>query len=249
MLWFSSHKRQISLPSIDLHNHLLPGVDDGFQEVTQSLEAIKLLANVGVKNIVFTPHMNPDVFPKNTEKVIRASYQRFREQIPADLGITTSLAAEYMIVHNFENRATNPELLLHGDNSILIEMSYYFRSQNLEQTIFELNMAGKHPILAHPERYIYMAEKLEDFEKLQDMGCLFQMNWMSLTGAYGKASLKILQYLLSHDMYSFIATDLHTIHHLHNILSIHLSHSMSTAIERLIEKEQKEIKKMNYHFE
>ena len=205
----------------DIHNHLLPGVDDGFQHTADSLQAIKRMADAGCRDFVFTPHLNPDVYPDMDEPAHTLAYQRLTAQIPSEWGVTTALAAEYMVVNGFEDRVSSKadEMHTYPDGSILIEMSYFYRSPNLEQTLFELNMAGLKPILAHPERYLYMLECLKDFDRLQDMGCRFQMNFMSLTGTYGKASLKILSHLLRHNMYSFVATDLHSLSQLDKILA------------------------------
>lgn len=215
-------RKPITLKQADIHNHLLPGVDDGFRHQRESLAAIKRLADAGVKDITFTPHMNPDVYPEESEEHFKEVYGQFAPTIPAEWGVTTHLAAEYLIVNNFQNRVPAGGLLTFPDNSILIEMSYYFRSENLEESVFALTSEGYRPILAHPERYLYMADCLEDFERFKDMGCRFQLNWMSLTGAYGEASLKILYHLLNRGMYDFIATDLHSLHQLDAILNIRL---------------------------
>lgn len=211
----------MKLPVKDIHCHLLPGVDDGFQHASDSLNALSRMAESGCRELVFTPHLNPDVYPGVAESRHREVYEVFREQIPAELGITTSLAAEYMVVNGFEDRVSSraDELLSYSDGSILVEMSYYYRSKNLEQVLFELNMAGLNPILAHPERYLYMADSLSDFDRIVEMGCRLQMNIMSLTGTYGRQSLCILDYLLKRDMYSFIATDLHSLNQLDRILA------------------------------
>lgn len=211
----------MKLPVKDIHCHLLPGVDDGFQHASDSLNALSRMAESGCRELVFTPHLNPDVYPDVAESHHREVYEVFREQIPAELGITTSLAAEYMVVNGFEDRVSSraDELLTYSDGSILVEMSYYYRSKNLEQVLFELNMAGLNPILAHPERYLYMADSLSDFDRIVEMGCRLQMNIMSLTGTYGRQSLCILDYLLKRDMYSFIATDLHSLNQLDRILA------------------------------
>lgn len=222
MLWFKKKNSSapLTLSARDIHNHLLPGVDDGFSDAEDSLKAIRMMAEAGVKEIVFTPHMNPELFVDSDERKLRKTYDSFARLIPPELGIKTSLAAEYMCIKDFEHRASDPELLTYEDGSILVEMSYYFRSQNLEKAVFELVMAGRKPIVAHPERYLYMADCLTDFDRLADMGCRFQMNYLSLTGAYGPASVKILNYLKKRDLYSFTATDLHTIPQLEKILSI-----------------------------
>lgn len=209
----------MELVSRDIHNHILPGVDDGFAHVADSLEAIKTMAARGCKEFVFTPHMNPDVYPDMTEAIMRKTYADFVQKIPAEWGVSTALAAEYMVVNDFEERAEHPEeLLTFSDGSILIEMSYFFRSSNLEQALFDLNLAGLNPILAHPERYLYMVGCRKDFERFQDMGCRFQINYASLTGKYGPDSLKILDYLFDQDMVSFVSSDLHSLSQLDSIL-------------------------------
>ena len=220
------HKQPITLAKRDIHNHLLPGVDDGFRSADDSIRAIQKMVQNGVSEIVFTPHMNPDVYPDESETHFREVYTDFKEKINCSLSIvncqfSTALAAEYMVVKDFERRVTDhlDELLTYPDGSILIEMSYMYRSRNFEDVIFELNMAGVKPIVAHPERYLYMADCLEDYDRWVDMGAQLQLNYLSLTGQYGEASMKILRHLLKHNMYSFAATDLHSNAQLDRILS------------------------------
>lgn len=214
------HVEPLSLGERDIHCHILPGVDDGFTSAESSIEALRIMASKGIKEVVFTPHMNPDLYVGMTEADLRTAYSEFVKRLPQDIGIRTSLAAEYMIVKDFEQRAADPELLTYEDGSILIEMSYYYRSPNLEQTVFRLVMEGKKPILAHPERYSFMEDCLEDFDRLHEMGCRFQMNYLSQSGIYGPSSIKIMEYIRSHGWYSFHATDLHSIHQLEKILAI-----------------------------
>lgn len=226
MFWFTK-KENIHLLSQDLHNHLLPGVDDGFRNADDSLRAIETMVANGVAKLVFTPHMNPDVYPKESEAHFREVFAEFKEKLTSTLalrqgeGVDTALAAEYMVIKGFEDRVASraDELLTYEDGSILIEMSYMYRSRNLENVIFELNMAGLKPIIAHPERYLYMVDSLSDYERWMDMGARFQMNYLSLTGQYGAASMKILRHLLDNEMYSFVATDLHSNAQLERILT------------------------------
>ncbi len=210
---FNIFKRsKFALESRDIHSHILPGVDDGFSDINDSIEAIKRLSDKGVRELVLTPHINPEIFHKNSESFLREQYEQFISHIPSEIEMSISLAAEYMIVPGFEKRSSDPSLLLYEDNeSILVEMSYLYRSPNLEDAIFNLLMDGKKPILAHPERYTYMADCLEDFDKLAESGCRFQMNYLSLTGGYGPQSMKILSYLKKQNLYSFSATDLHSL--------------------------------------
>lgn len=235
-------KETVTLGEHDLHNHLLPGVDDGFKHTGDSLHAIRLMAEAGVRHITFTPHMNPDVYKDESEQHFREVYAEFAPMVKQHLAerlpgteMKLNLAAEYMVVKGFEDRAANraDELLCHPDGSILIEQSYFYESPNLEQAVFELCMAGKKPILAHPERYLYMAGQWEQFDKLVEMGCRLQMNLMSLSGTYGPASMKILHHLLDHGMYTFCATDLHTVPQLHKILSLEIDSKMMEQVREL----------------
>lgn len=209
----------MQLKSTDIHNHLLPGVDDGFGSAEESLEAIRGLSAAGVKELVFTPHINPDVYPGSDEDRMRRVYEEFRPLLPD--GLKTSLAAEYMICADFEKdiarRAGN--LLCYEDKSILVEMSFLFGSPNLDKSLFELQMAGFKPVLAHPERYLYMADCLEDFDRLHENGCRFQLNYISFAGVYGRDSVKIIRYLARRGYCDFVATDLHSIYQLERILS------------------------------
>ena len=222
MFDFLKRKQNITLAKRDIHNHLLPGVDDGFRNAEDSLRAIQTMVEHGVREFVFTPHMNPDVYPNESESHFREVFEKFNFQLSTfNFQLEAALAAEYMVVKDFERRVTDhaDELLTYPDGSILIEMSYMYRSRNFEDVIFELGMAGLKPIVAHPERYLYMADQLEDFDRWVDMGARLQMNYLSLTGQYGAASMKILTHLLKHNLYSFIATDLHTNAQLDRILT------------------------------
>lgn len=207
----------MKLDNCDIHSHILPAVDDGFQNAEESLQAIRRMADMGCREFVFTPHINPDVYRDTTEDGLRSVYESFENSIPAEWGVKTHLAAEYMLVDGFEERLNDPGLLYLPDGSLLIEMSYYYRSDNLERVIFELQMQGRTPVLAHPERYSYLASDLEFFEKLRDMGCRFQMNRLSLGGCYGRESTKILHYIHRNGWYDYMATDLHSLAQLDTI--------------------------------
>ena len=222
--------KEVGIGKRDIHNHLLPGVDDGFRNAEDSLKAIKRMADQGCKEIVFTPHMNPDVYPDENEAHFREVYDDFITRIPADWGVETWLAAEYMVVKDFQKRAADKELLTYKGGSILIEMSYYYLSENIEETVFALNTEGHRPILAHPERYLYMADNLHKFDRLRDMGCQFQLNRLSLSGIYGGESLKILNYLLSRGMYDFMATDLHTLSQLDKLADIKVRNKIAALL-------------------
>ena len=207
----------MKLSSTDIHCHILPGVDDGFSTPEDSLEAIRRMSEAGCSEFIFTPHLNPDVYPESSEAALIKAYNEF---LPSLKGIDTHLAAEYMVVKDFDRRVEEDpkSLLTYPDGSILIEMSYYFPSTNLKDVIFQLGLAGLSPILAHPERYSYMADDLDAFTELRHMGCRFQLNLLSLTGVYGPASIHIIRHLAKKGWCDFFASDLHSLAQLDRIL-------------------------------
>lgn len=205
----------------DWHCHLLAGVDDGVRKISDSERILREMKAAGVTTVVHTPHFNPEIFPSNTEESIRDAFNRYVDALPPDCldGMNISLAGEYMVVNGFENRNMSG-LLQIEPGKVLIEMSYMYPSATMEQTIFNICMAGLTPVIAHPERYLYYADKLETYDRLADMGALFQLNLLSLSGCYGRASVRILEYLLGKGMYSYAGTDTHTPHHFRNIAAL-----------------------------
>jgi len=211
--------RQLEFTS-DCHCHLLPEVDDGVKSFEEAVECLRLLRDSGVGAVILTPHINPDVFPDNTEEFLQVRFEEFVENLPEDLRchadgpdagqMEISLGAEYMIVPDFEKRDMS-SLLHFQPGKVLIEMSYLFPSANMEQVLFENSLAGITPVIAHPERYLYLADSLEIFERWHDMGAEYQMNILSASGAFGRQSLKILRYLHDCGWYSCIGSDAHSL--------------------------------------
>lgn len=200
---------QLGLSS-DCHCHLLPGVDDGAGSLGEACEVLSEMLRMGIRSVVLTPHLNPEVYPGNDESMIRERYREFLSGLPEDIssGMDMSLGAEYMVTDGFEDRDPS-ELIEFQRGKILMEMSYMYPSANMEKAVFNIVMSGRVPVIAHPERYLYYAGRMERFEKLHDMGAEFQMNVISLSGAYGAGSMSILKFLLKKGWYSYVATDTH----------------------------------------
>ncbi len=198
----------------DIHSHILPGVDDGAGDVESSCGILRALIGCGVERVVLTPHVSGGLYPNSTSQ-LRAGFDRLNAAIDPDIKdrVALRLGAEYMIDEDFP---AIDDKLVYNDNHILVEMSYSQRSINLLDAVFQLVEDGYDPILAHPERYVFYfgAGKpscLGEIEKLLDMGCSMQLNVLSLTGAYGSASLDNVKYFLDHDWYSYVATDIHSL--------------------------------------
>ena len=198
----------------DVHSHILPGVDDGSPDRDESVAILTEFQRLGIQNVILTPHVSRSMFPNKADD-LQARFADFVPALPETLRsqMHFHLASEYMVDDFFA--AGGDRLTWPDGKHILIEMSYYERSREIRDMIFNLQMDGLQPVLAHPERYVFyqkVFDKKKGVRELQeffDAGCKLQLNVMSLSGAYGEASLGIVHWLLDHDMYSFIGTDVH----------------------------------------
>ncbi|HEX7868680.1 MAG TPA: CpsB/CapC family capsule biosynthesis tyrosine phosphatase, partial [Chryseobacterium sp.] len=123
-------------------------------------------------------------------------------------------AAEYFMDDWFERHFQNEKLLVLKDNYVLVEMSYLNAPIRLYNILFDLQVAGYIPVLAHPERYTFYYKNFSEYEKLKKAGCLFQLNLLSTVGYYGSEITKITEELLKKGMYDFAGTDVHHMRHI-----------------------------------
>ena len=189
----------------DCHSHILPGVDDGVSDMETSLSILAAYEKLQIREVWCTPHVMEDI--PNTTEGLKA---RFEELKAAYHGpVQLNLAAEYMMDGLFLERLENDDLLTHGHegNSLLVETSYYTPPMDLRGILESIQRKGYFPILAHPERYLYM--KISDYEPLKKMGLRFQLNLASLSGAYGEDAVKKAHHLLKEGSYNYIGSDIH----------------------------------------
>lgn len=200
---------------IDIHSHILPNIDDGSKSFEESLSLIKRLHSFGVKNSVATPHIMDGVWDNNSETINNKLFDLknyLKKQDVVD--ITIRAAAEYLLDSNFEKLLDTEKLLTIKDNYLLVEMSYLNPPINLKELLFKIQIAGYKPILAHPERYVFYHNSYQEYLKLKESGCLFQLNLLSLSNYYGSSTQKITKKLLKENLFDFAGTDTHTHRHL-----------------------------------
>jgi protein-tyrosine phosphatase len=199
----------------DLHSHLLPGIDDGSQDINTSLELLKGMQALGFKKVVTTPHVLWEMYP-NTPEIIHSKVEGLLKAA-ADAGIDILLraAAEYFIDEHFQQvlRQKQP-LLTIQNNIVLVEFSMITAPMDLMDVFFEMQLQGYQPLIAHPERYIYLHGRKTFLEELKNCGCQFQLNLLSLTTHYGTAVQELAEYILKRNMYDYAGTDLHGEKHL-----------------------------------
>lgn len=195
---------------IDIHSHLLPGIDDGSKSLENSLELIEKLQACGICKFITTPHTMAQVYP-NTPEIITEKKEEL-SQVLSEKGLDVELdaASEYLLDHEFFGKLDRGEILSFGKNKyILVEMSFFNAPNNLRELLFEIQLRGYKPILAHPERYNFYHGDLKEYQKLKNLGCAFQLNLLSLTSHYGKHVQKTSYKLLKEGMYDFVGTDTH----------------------------------------
>jgi protein-tyrosine phosphatase len=213
-----------SIVKTDMHSHILPGIDDGAGDIETSLELIRGLKELGYQKLIATPHIMWDMY-RNTPGIINRKLDEVREAVAKEgIDIEINAAAEYFLDEHVEDllRTKEPMLAI-NDNRVLVEFSMAFPSLNIKDILFEMQMQGYQPIIAHPERYTYLSRNKEFYDELRDIGCLFQLNILSLGGGYGKSVTELAQYLLKNNFYSLVGTDMHHTGHLADLGNTHLT--------------------------
>jgi protein-tyrosine phosphatase len=225
---------------VDIHSHLLPGIDDGAKDLDASIALIKKMSFYGIKSFITTPHILGDVYP-NTPKIIKSKLKTVKDELLKRniTDISIDAAAEYMIDEQFSAIIEkNEELLTLKNNHVLVEMSYFSPPINLYEVLFQLQLKGYKPVLAHPERYNYYHTDFKSYYKLKQAGCLFQLNLLSLTDHYGKGVQKTAEKILKENLYDFVGTDTHHQRHLEMLLKIGTKSNFK-KIKHLIDNNKK----------
>ena len=199
---------------VDIHSHVLPGIDDGAQTIEDSQFLLESMIDLGFAKVITTPHTKSSVW-ENTPQSIAKAKKEVDQNLP-DLSKNVSLqtASEYYMDEEFVNLFKSEKLLTLKNNYVLVEMSYLNPPIQLYDILFELQLEGYQPILAHPERYTFFHSKMKEYDKLKKAGCKFQMNLLSSVGYYGKDVLLAADKLLQNEMIDFVGSDIHHQHHL-----------------------------------
>ena len=204
---------------VEFHSHLIFGVDDGCETIEQSIELLRGFEKLGMRKVITTPHVMSD-FYKNSRDNVYPLRDQIRARLKEEnIQIEFDAAAEYMIDDGFEKKIAAGNMLTFGPEGkhILVELPFMNEPPNLGSCLFELQIAGYKPILAHPERYLYYANDREKYLELKDRGILFQLNMLSPLGYYSKPVADAAQYLVQQNLIDLVGSDTHHIRHM-NIL-------------------------------
>ncbi len=198
----------------DIHCHIIPGVDDGARNVETSIELIEAMQGFGISRIIASPHVTQDTFENDSSTLDPAMELLNAELKRRGNDMRISHSAEYRIDELFQRRLDANELMLLPNHHILIENSFIQEPWNLDDLVFNLQVKGLTPILAHPERYAYYYNNKDRYRRLHDAGLRMQINLLSLAGAYGKAERAIALHLIKNNLVDFIGTDIHNRSHI-----------------------------------
>ena len=206
---------------IDIHSHILPGIDDGAKTLEESVQLVTEMDGWGFERLTCTPHITKKF--RNTREIIQEKFDILNNALSANgLSIDLRMSAEYRL-----NPETWPEILKSGlfmpieDRYILMEFPINEPSDmgdlNPMEEFLKVMSLGLTPILPHPERYFYLQH--DDLLRYVDAGVKIQSNYGSLAGVYGSEVCKRAQALIDERIVSFLATDMHNMQYIKTISS------------------------------
>lgn len=213
--FLSKKSEPVKLPfTTDIHCHLLPGVDDGSPDVETSIELVRRMGEWGIKRIIATPHITEGTF-QNTPDILDPALEELETGLlKAGIDMPLSRASENRIDDFFREQLSVGQITTFPNKYILVENSFIQEPWQLDQFLFDLKIQGYRPILAHPERYhYYFEEHPERYDAIHRAGTLFQINVLSLAGAYSKVEKRVAEKLIEKGYVDFLGTDLHNFRH------------------------------------
>jgi protein-tyrosine phosphatase len=236
---FGIFKKKVNEPAdlsglvADMHNHLIPGIDDGATDLESSIVMIRAMHALGYRKFIATPHVQWEMF-KNTHQIIENGARLVQQRLAeTEMKVEFRGAAEYYLDEHVDDLLEkNIPLLTIHKNMVLVEFSFIRQPMDLKEKLFQLQIKGYQPIIAHPERYLYFGAHKNLYDELHAMDCIFQLNLLSLVGYYGKKQEELAHYLIKKKYVSLLGSDLHNLRHI-NILRA--STTISQTVNKLLD--------------
>lgn len=196
---------------VDMHSHLVPGIDDGSRTPEESLTILKKLKQLGMSRWITTPHVFFEYYPNDTNSIKKGmnglvEYLNMQEET---FDITCS--AEYYFDENLHRSVISKDVIPFGDRFLLVETNMFSEPLDLDDFIFQSGLSGYKLVLAHPERYQYLAGNFQRIEELRDKGVAMQVNMLSYLGYYSPDARKMARQLTDLGMVDFLGSDCHNI--------------------------------------
>ena len=219
---------------IDLHCHILPGLDDGPRDLETSLEMARMAVADGITTIACTSHILPGLYPNTSAKLIAATDRLCCALHQSDITLDLVCGADAHMDVQFAQKLSRREIPTIADSRyVLVEPPYHVAPIRMEQFIFEILLTGYVPILTHPERLRWVSERYSIFERLARRGVWMQITAGSLTGRFGREPRYWAERMIDEGRVHVIATDAHDTRH----RPPDLSRGFETAARRAGERE------------
>ncbi|MFZ7095375.1 tyrosine-protein phosphatase [Luteimonas dalianensis] len=195
---------------IDLHHHLLPGIDDGAADLAMALEMARMAVADGIRTVACTPHIYPGLY-ENTGEGIRAAIAAFQAELDA-AGIPLRLvegADVHLAPGLVDGIKTGAVPTLAGSRYLLLEPPHHVAPPNFEQEVFNFMAAGCVPVITHPERLTWVEQHYPTFVELARRGAWMQITGGALTGRYGRRARHWGERFVGEGHCMILATDAH----------------------------------------
>ena len=212
----------LSVLGCDVHSHFIPGIDDGAQNLGQSIELLTAMRELGYRKVITTPHSMADGY-RNPPENILGGLEKLRAEVRrVGLDIEVDAAAEYYLDHDLEQRVVKREVLTFGDKLLLFELPFIGEPAMLKHVVFQMQTHGYRPVLAHPERYSFWYNDFGKYTEMKERGVLFQLNLVALSGAYGPQAKQLAERMIDAGYYELLGSGCHNMNHvqaIHNTLT------------------------------
>lgn len=193
---------------IDFHSHILPNIDDGSRSLNETIHILKEAQKAGFTKIISTSHYIDGYYEANEDqraKLLNEVKENFQ-------GMELYLGNEIYITNQMTDLLSEKKAsTINNSKYVLFELPMNTKAMDVKEVVFRLMEKGYVPIIAHPERYKYVKENIEYVRELADMGVLFQSNYGSSIGMYGKKAQKTQKKLLEEGLIQFFGSDVHTV--------------------------------------
>jgi protein-tyrosine phosphatase len=195
---------------IDLHSHILPGMDDGSKSLEMSFEMARAYVDQGVKYVACTPHILPGLY-KNSGPQIKFATKRFQKELDeSSIPLRLLSGADNHIVPGFVESLRSGHLLAIGSTRyVLVEPPHHVAPAQLERLFFEILAGAYIPILTHPERLKWIGNAYDKMQRLVERGVWMQVTSGSLLGRFGRDARYWAERMLDEDLIHILATDAH----------------------------------------
>lgn len=194
---------------IDIHHHLLYGIDDGPKDIDSSVAQAEAAAADGITHIVCTPHANEvfDFSPEMNQERLAAIRERIGDKLTLGLGCDFHLSRE-----NIEDALNSPtKYTINQGRYLLVEFAEFMIPRDIDHTFYEFNLRGMRPIITHPERNPILQREPQRLTEWMRAGCLVQVTAASLGERFGRRAQAVVWEMLERDWVHFIATDAHNL--------------------------------------